>query len=724
MPALFAALGRRADVGPDADRGRADRRHRLGEDAEAVRKGRLLVHTSLVARTPEFGLTSGARATSARPAGVASSRPSACAPQAPLESRPSRRTVTLEDRARGRHREIAARRSRRWPTSIGTRRPHVDFFGAGAAANARADKRADFGDELPAASAGRWNFTPGDASPTTTCRSRAVGARSWCTCAGHVRASSTSPMLHGDRRGGCRPRAPPHRHLARAAAARGRRGGRAASAAPRRASTIAQSTPAPWRVRRTRRRPRPARRADAALRVVALVSALTCASHAARSHHGMSIMPGALAAQAKNSARSVAAQRMRVAETPCACVVERAAGSSSSSGAARRHVGERHASSSAPSAPLRAIAPHERRDVRCADRWRPISMRSGTPRMSQSANFQPGCWPSRSSSLTRKPALRNASSRSRAAADDVGARHPWDDRHDDRLDRRHLRREPQPAVVAVHHDQRAEHAPRHAPRGRPRELFGLVFGSVNVMSYALREILPRSCDVADCNALPSGISASIEYVCGRAGKALALALLARVHGNRRRRSGRRRRRRRASAATSAAASASVACAVWPSCHRNSIVRRNGRVRFSQRITFAHWLMRIGRSRYDCTQSAYIVPIIDLGGRADRQALGQHFVAALRHPRHLWGEALDVLGLARQQRLGNQQRKIGVLVAGLFEAAVELGLQALPEAVPVRAQHDAAAHRRERHELGFVADRLCTTRRDRPLSEESLSRAAS
>ena len=32
----------------------------------------------------------------------------------------------------------------------------------------------------------------------------------------------------------------------------------------------------------------------------------------------------------------------------------------------------------------------------------------------------------------------------------------------------------------------------------------------------------------------------------------------------------------------------VACAVWPSCHRNSLVRRNGRVRISHRNTFAHW----------------------------------------------------------------------------------------------------------------------------------------
>ena len=39
------------------------------------------------------------------------------------------------------------------------------------------------------------------------------------------------------------------------------------------------------------------------------------------------------------------------------------------------------------------------------------------------------------------------------------------------------------------------------------------------------------------------------------------------------------------------------------------MRRNGRVTFSQRTTFAHWLIRIGRSRHDCTHFAYIEPMI-------------------------------------------------------------------------------------------------------------------
>ena len=42
----------------------------------------------------------------------------------------------------------------------------------------------------------------------------------------------------------------------------------------------------------------------------------------------------------------------------------------------------------------------------------------------------------------------------------------------------------------------------------------------------------------------------------------------------------------------------VAWMVWPSCQRNSRVRRKGRVVFSQRMTETHWLYSRGRSRQD------------------------------------------------------------------------------------------------------------------------------
>jgi hypothetical protein len=101
-----------------------------------------------------------------------------------------------------------------------------------------------------------------------------------------------------------------------------------------------------------------------------------------------------------------------------------------------------------------------------------------------------------------------------------------------------------------------------------------------------------------CNALPSRIIASTVRVLVAAGEALLAGscrptehrhgqvLLHEVgvhveHAMR----------------TSSRASSCVAWAVWPSCHRNSLVRRNIRVRISQRITLAHWLMSSGRSRW-------------------------------------------------------------------------------------------------------------------------------
>jgi hypothetical protein len=56
------------------------------------------------------------------------------------------------------------------------------------------------------------------------------------------------------------------------------------------------------------------------------------------------------------------------------------------------------------------------------------------------------------------------------------------------------------------------------------------------------------------------------------------------------------------------ASASSACAVCPSCHRNSVVRRNIRGRISHRTTFAHWLSSIGRSRWELIHLAMNSPM--------------------------------------------------------------------------------------------------------------------
>ena len=122
----------------------------------------------------------------------------------------------------------------------------------------------------------------------------------------------------------------------------------------------------------------------------------------------------------------------------------------------------------------------------------------------------------------------------------------------------------------------------------------------NWTSNAFAKFCPKKCEVPLCNALPSCIIASMVYVSSAPAKRSLADFTPLTTGTAIYFSAN-------SAYTfniriaSSSASSRVACAVWPSCHKNSAVRRNNRVRISQRKTFAHWLQRIGRSRYDWIQ---------------------------------------------------------------------------------------------------------------------------
>jgi hypothetical protein len=93
------------------------------------------------------------------------------------------------------------------------------------------------------------------------------------------------------------------------------------------------------------------------------------------------------------------------------------------------------------------------------------------------------------------------------------------------------------------------------------------------------------------------------------------------------------------------------------------------------------------------------------GRPDREALGEFLSAAFGHPSDFRRETLDVLGFTHEQRFGDQQREVGVLVAGLFEPAIELRLQPFPHSVPVGTQDEATADGRLRDQLRAITDRL-------------------
>ena len=67
-------------------------------------------------------------------------------------------------------------------------------------------------------------------------------------------------------------------------------------------------------------------------------------------------------------------------------------------------------------------------------------------------------------------------------------------------------------------------------------------------------------------------------------------------------------------------------------------------------------------------------------------------AIVRDDGALLGEALAMLRLlARRKRLGDEEREVGVDVAGVLEHAVEGALHLLPDGVAVRLDDHAAAH---------------------------------
>ena len=76
---------------------------------------------------------------------------------------------------------------------------------------------------------------------------------------------------------------------------------------------------------------------------------------------------------------------------------------------------------------------------------------------------------------------------------------------------------------------------------------------------------------------------------------------------------------------------------------------------------------------------------------------------MRDDRALLGEALDVLGLLGEEGARDEEREVGVLVARLLEAPVEVVPDRLPDAVAVGPDDHAPADGRVVHELARLDD---------------------
>ena len=80
-------------------------------------------------------------------------------------------------------------------------------------------------------------------------------------------------------------------------------------------------------------------------------------------------------------------------------------------------------------------------------------------------------------------------------------------------------------------------------------------------------------------------------------------------------------------------------------------------------------------------------------RTDDELLLELLAARMRHVGHLRRESFDVLGFFVEQAFRNEQREIGVDVAGRLDLAIEGLLNELPDRVAIGPDYHAALHRR-------------------------------
>ena len=90
----------------------------------------------------------------------------------------------------------------------------------------------------------------------------------------------------------------------------------------------------------------------------------------------------------------------------------------------------------------------------------------------------------------------------------------------------------------------------------------------------------------------------------------------------------------------------------------------------------------------------------LGRGPDDELLFQLLAAGVRDDRELGREPLDVLRLALQVAFRDQQREVRVLMTGLLDPPVQVGLQQLPEPVAVGPDDHRALDRAAVDQLGL------------------------
>ncbi len=155
----------------------------------------------------------------------------------------------------------------------------------------------------------------------------------------------------------------------------------------------------------------------------------------------------------------------------------------------------------------------------------------------------------------------------------------------------------------------------------------------------------------------------------------------------------------------------------PSCQRNSVVRRKEtRPQFpandvgpliDEEGKIAVRLHPLGEHAVDDR----------LRGRTDDERLLELLAPGVGDNRQFRSEPLDVLGLAMDEALRDEEGEVGVLVSRLLDEAIQSLLDLLPDRVPVRPDHHAAPDGGVIRQFGLLNDVLIpageidTARRD-------------
>ena len=118
--------------------------------------------------------------------------------------------------------------------------------------------------------------------------------------------------------------------------------------------------------------------------------------------------------------------------------------------------------------------------------------------------------------------------------------------------------------------------------------------------------------------------------------------------------------------------------MWPSCQRNSVVRRNSAGPQLPAHDVAPLVQQQGQVAVALDPLGHVLAEDRLAGGAHDDGLVQLLAAAVGDDGQLGAEALDVLGLPGQVALGDEEREVDVLGARRLDAAVDLGLHPLPQ----------------------------------------------